>query len=67
MQSLATPLFAGWYRKHFNVPAEWKGSSVWVYFEGIFHETSSYLNGEQIGFHPAGYTSFWLRLDSNGE
>ena len=25
----------GWYRKHYHLPAAWKGSVVWVYFEGI--------------------------------
>ena len=28
----------GWYRKHFKLPADWQGSAVWIYFEGVFHE-----------------------------
>jgi hypothetical protein len=54
---------SGVYRKHFKLPSEWKGSSVWLYFEGVFHETTSYLNGRKISFHQQGYTSFALRLD----
>lgn len=55
----------GWYRKHFRLPSEWKGSAVWVYFEGIFHRTTPYLNGAPLGeLHQAGYTSFWRRLDN---
>lgn len=27
---------AGWYRKHFVIPADWKGQVVSVRFEGVF-------------------------------
>jgi len=50
--------------KHFALPADWKGSSVWVYIEGSFHITNAYFNGRYLGDHTAGYTSFWLRLDN---
>ena len=52
--------------KHFALPADWKGSSVWVYIEGSFHITNAYFNGMHLGEHTAGYTSFWLRLDDAG-
>ena len=58
---------AGWYRKHFVLPNDWKGSSVWVYIEQSFHITNSYFNGVHLGEHPAGYTSFWLRLDDKAK
>lgn len=58
------PRNSGWYRKHFTLPADWAGMTVWVYIEGAFHTTASYLNGAPLGFHQAGYTSFWLRLDN---
>lgn len=58
---------AGWYRKHFQLPSEWKGSSVWVYIEGSFHVTNSYFNGRHLGEHPAGYTSFWLKLSEGAK
>eukprot|EP00937_MAST-01D_sp_MAST-1D-sp2_P002603 g2603.t1 len=54
----------GFYRKHFDLPAEWKGSSVWIYLEGVFHETQTWLNGVSLGNHSAGYTSFWYRVDN---
>lgn len=54
----------GWYRKHFTIPDAWTGSAVYLYIEGSFHETSTWLNGIQIGFHKQGYTSWWLRLDT---
>ena len=53
-----------WYRKHFNLPLEWKGMSVWLYFEGIFRASSIYLNGKFLQFHDNGYTSFSVRIDN---
>ena len=55
-----------WYRKHFNLPAEWNStSSIWIYFEGVFHMTTVYLNGEiALPLHRGGYTSFSVRLDN---
>jgi hypothetical protein len=62
----------GWYRKHFNLPSDWKGTAVWLYIEGSFHKTQMWLNGKPVGFqdenvgivHKQGYTSYWLRLDN---
>ena len=66
------PRGIGWYRKHFLVPSEWKGDAIWIYIEGAFHHTTCWLNGVPIApprgainnTHIAGYTSFWLRLDT---
>ena len=53
-----------WYRKHFNLPTDWKGMSIWVYFEGVFRSSLIYLNGQQLAFHDSGYTSFSVPLDT---
>lgn len=45
---------AGFYRKRFHLPSEWRGSSVWLYLEGVFHETQTWLNGVSLGNHSAG-------------
>ena len=58
------PLNTTWYRKHFNLPAEWKGKSIWVYFEGVFRASTTYLNGKELLYHDSGYTSFAIRLDN---
>ena len=58
------PLNTTWYRKHFNLPAEWQGQSIWVYFEGVFRASVTYLNGEPIHYQDSGYTSFTVRLDN---
>jgi hypothetical protein len=53
-----------WYRKHFNIPADWKNTSIWIYFEGIFRASEVFLNGEMLSYHDSGYTSFAVRLDN---
>ena len=58
------PLNTTWHRKHFNLPTEWKGQSIWVYFEGVFRASVTYVNGEPIYYQDSGYTSFAVRLDN---
>jgi hypothetical protein len=54
----------GWYRKHFNVPAEWSGKRVFLEFEGAFQDAQVYVNGKSIGRHLGGYTGFSLDVTS---
>ena len=54
----------GWYRKHFQPPTGAKGGYLGLYFEGVFHHASVFLNGQLIQTHTAGYTSFTVRLDN---
>ena len=52
----------GWYRKTFNVPAEAKGKRIVIQFDGVYMNADVWLNGQQLGSHPYGYTSFWYDL-----
>ena len=54
----------GWYRKHFNVPAEWSGKRVFLEFEAAFQQSQVYVNGQSIGKHLGGYTGFSLDATS---
>jgi hypothetical protein len=47
-----------WYRKRFTLPAEWSGSHVSIYFEGVFSVATVFLNGLPLQTHASGYTSF---------
>ncbi|OGX91026.1 glycoside hydrolase family 2 TIM barrel-domain containing protein [Hymenobacter coccineus] len=49
----------GWYRKTFAVPAAQKGQRVQVQFDGVYMNAEVWLNGQSLGTHPYGYTSFW--------
>jgi len=48
----------GLYRKTFTVPKSYRGRHVGIIFDGIYHKATVYLNGEKLGYHRYGYTSF---------
>jgi len=52
----------GWYRKTFHAPANWKGKRVSVEFDGVYRDSTVYLNGRKLGVHPYGYTAFSFDL-----
>lgn len=56
------PAGAGWYRKTFHAPAEWKGKRISVEFDGVYRDATVYLNGHKLGTQPYGYTSFRFDL-----
>jgi len=37
-----------WYRKEFEVPASYKGKTIWLKFDGINYRANIWLNGQQI-------------------
>jgi exo-1,4-beta-D-glucosaminidase len=39
---------AWWYRKAFRIPAEYRGKTVWLHFQGINYRANIWLNGKQI-------------------
>ena len=51
---------SGWYRKTFSVPAEQKNKRIHIQFDGVYMNAGCWLNGEYLGDHPYGYTSFWF-------
>jgi beta-galactosidase/beta-glucuronidase len=65
--SFSIPYFAspqfyvgyGWYRKHFDLPAEWAGKQLFLEFEGAFQDAEVFVNGRRLGEHKGGYTGFY--------
>jgi beta-galactosidase len=54
---------AAWYKKEFFVPQNWKGSTVRVAFEAVYHSAKVYINGALAGEHlRKGYTAFFIDL-----
>ena len=49
----------GWYQKHFHA-APAPGRRVYLLFEGVYMHCDVYVNGQRIGGHAYGYTSFTL-------
>jgi len=58
------PAGVGWYRKTFNVPQEWKGKCISIYFEGVYMNSEVFINGKSLGVYPYGYSSFSYDLTS---
>lgn len=54
----ALPGGTGWYRKEFTVPETDKGKTIYVDFDGVYMNSSVWLNGELLGTRPNGYISF---------
>lgn len=50
----------GWYRKRFKLDETNK--RVAVRFDGVYMNADVWLNGQHLGFHPYGYTSFEFDL-----
>lgn len=59
------PAGIGWYRKSFDVPAQWEGKSISIYFEGVYMNAEVFINGKSLGVHPYGYTSFFHDLSEH--
>ena len=55
----ALPGGIGWYRKHFKTPAGiGKDKVCAVEFDGVFMNSTVYVNGKEVGTRPYGYSSF---------
>jgi len=48
-----------WYRRTFEVPADWRTFAVRIEFEAVFHTATVWINGQMAGEHRSkGYTAF---------
>ena len=47
-----------WYRRTFEIPADWKGKRVLLHFQAVDWEATVYVNGKELGTHRGGYDSF---------
>ena len=65
----ALPGGIGWYRKHFtlasgttahntDIATASSGSRYLMEFDGVYMNSTVYVNGQQVGYRPYGYSSF---------
>ena len=53
------PKGVGWYRRSLRLPAaDARGRVVYLEFEGVFRNSTLWVNGHEAGHHPYGYTGF---------
>jgi len=48
----------GWYRRDFALPVEDSGKRIWLTFDGVFRDTTVWVNGWLITRHEGGYYPF---------
>lgn len=48
----------GWYRKNFKVDESLKGRSIRIDFDGVYMDSTVWINGHRLGNHPYGYSPF---------
>ena len=58
----ALPGGIGWYRKSFTVSEKDKGRLIKIEFDGVYMNSSVYINGHLLGTRPYGYISFSYNL-----
>jgi beta-galactosidase len=56
------PTGIGWYRKHLNISLTGKEQQFWIEFDGVYMNSDVWINGQHLGKHPYGYTSFYYNL-----
>jgi len=57
------PAGIGWYRKHFSIPDADSGKTITLRFDGIYNNSTVYLNGHELGTRPYGFASFEYTLN----
>lgn len=54
----------GWYRKTFILPSEVNGKTIRINFGGVYMDSTVFVNGEEVGNYPSGYTPFSYNITS---
>lgn len=54
----ALPGGIGWYRKHFQLEPNDNHSKYYIAFDGVYMNSTVYVNGHEVGTRPYGYSSF---------
>jgi beta-galactosidase len=52
------PTGIGWYQKELPWNPDWQGRRVAVVFDGVFMNSTVWLNGHELGYRPNGYLGF---------
>ena len=54
----ALPGGIGWYRKHLYIGDEPAADKLYVCFDGVYMNSTVYINGHELGTRPYGFSSF---------
>ncbi|RED22658.1 beta-galactosidase [Flavobacterium cutihirudinis] len=56
------PSGIAWYRKTFELPSNYNGEKLSLYFEGVYMNAEVFINGVSLGIRPYGYSSFYYDI-----
>jgi hypothetical protein len=56
-------IVTAWYRRAFELPADWAGGRVLLRFGAVMYECAIWLNGRRVGGHEGGYTPFTIEVE----
>jgi hypothetical protein len=51
-----------WFRRNFDVPANWQGRKIWLRFGGLKWDSRVFVNGQNAGGELNGYNAFDLDI-----
>lgn len=51
----------GWYRKVFSIDPSFDGR-IYIHFDGIYNNSTLWINGSYMGEHPYGYSPFFFDI-----
>ena len=58
------PTGIGWYRKSFTIAEDKKGKIITLEFDGVYHNSEVWVNGQLVGGRPYGYLPFSCNITS---
>lgn len=70
MESIGSRLFAAgcleggiaWYRKKFTIDSDLNDQRVYIHFDGVYRDSTLYINQYYVGSHASGYTGFYYDI-----
>ena len=60
MQGFKAEKGQGGYRRHVQIPADWRGRRIRIAFDGVYSGAEVWWNGHRVGSHMGGATPFQL-------
>ncbi|MEM6379233.1 MAG: sugar-binding domain-containing protein, partial [Bacteroidota bacterium] len=51
-----------WYKRNFEVPADWEGQQILLHFGAVDWEAKVWVNGQFVGQHQGGYDPFSFNI-----
>ncbi len=54
----------GWYRKTLNIPGDYAGKTIYLFFDGVFMNGEVWVNGRKAGKRSYGYVSYYDDITS---